>query len=199
MKTFFAGAALACCFVAPVAYAKKPPQMSGLELQQMQARDIEGSKELVFGAVMSVLQDAGYRIQAADKDTGLITGLGSSTGKMTYNLWTGFGKSKKTPIVSAFIEQTSPAITRVRINFVMGKVKSTLYGSQPQDEEPILDAATYKDAFEKINQAVFLRASMTTSAPAPAQPAASPVTPAAPAAKPTTTSMVDKSLEINAR
>jgi len=47
--------------------------------------------------------------------------------------------------------------------------------AQPQDEEPILDAATYHDPFEKINQAVFLRASMTT-----------------------TTSIVDRSLGINA-
>ena len=199
MKALWYGAALSCCVSAPSAYAKKAPALSGLELQQIQSRDIEGSKDLVFGAVMSVLQDAGYRIQAADKDTGLITGLGSSSGKMTYNLWTGFGKSKKTPIVSAFIEQTSPAITRVRINFVMGKIKSTLYGSQPQDEEPILDAATYKDAFEKIDQAVFLRSTMTApAAPAPSQPP-SPATAPTHSAAPNVSSMVDKSLEISVR
>lgn len=181
MKKFTIGLALLGCAISPAAMAKKAPEITGLELQQIQSRDIEGSKELIFGAVMSVLQDAGYRIQAADKDTGLITGLGSTNGKMTYNLFTGFGRSKKTPIVSAFIEQTSPSITRVRINFVMGKIKSTIYGSQPQDEEPILDTAVYADAFEKINQAVFLRASMT--APAVAAPVA-PAAIAAPAAAP---------------
>lgn len=144
----------------PVAAKKKEPELSSLQIQQMQTRDIEADKSLVFGAVMTVLQDSGYRIEAADKDTGLITGIGSSKGKLTYNLFMGFGKSKKTPIVSAFIEDYGPTMTRVRLSFLMAKVKSSIYGSQPQDEEPIYDAQTYQDAFERINQNVFLRQSM---------------------------------------
>jgi hypothetical protein len=50
---------------------------------------------------------------------------------MTYNLWSGLGKSKKPPIVSVFIEPTSPFATQVRLGFVMGKTKSTIYGSGP--------------------------------------------------------------------
>lgn len=135
------------------------PAISPLELQAIQSRDIDGAKEQVFGSVMSVLQDAGYRIESGDIQTGLITGIGSSKGRMTYNLFLGFGRSKKTPVVSAFIEQFG-VTTRVRLNFVMAKIKSTLYGSQPQDEEPITDPAVYQDAFEKINQALFIRQAM---------------------------------------
>ena len=145
--------ALACA--APV-YAKKEVAPTGLALQQIQTKTFEANKEVAFSAVMSVLQDAGYRIGSADKDTGLITGTASTKAKMTYSLWTGFGKSKKSPVVSAFIEPMG-AGSRVRLNFVMAKIKSTLYGSQPQDEEPIYDPATYQDAFEKINQAIFIR------------------------------------------
>ncbi len=166
-------AILAACIAASVTTssvdAKKKPEMSGLELQQLQSREIEANKEQVFGAVMSVLQDNGYRIQAADKDTGLITAIASTSSKMTYNLFTGFGKSKKSPIVSAFIEPRTSAITRVRLSFVMGKVKSTLYGAGAQDEEPIYDPAVYQKAFEQINQTVFVRQSMD----APAATAAS--------------------------
>lgn len=160
MKPFIRASVLALTLI-PVAStaAKKAPPPSGLELQQIQAKDIEGNKTVVFGAVMSVLQDSGYRIQAADKDTGLITGVASTSGKMVYSLWSGFGKSKKTPIVSAFIEEKTATITRVRLSFVMAKVKSTVYGAGAQDEEPIYDAAVYQDAFEKINQAVFIRSS----------------------------------------
>jgi hypothetical protein len=170
MKTnlrFYAPMALglAVAIGATPAWAKKAPEISGLELQQMQSHDFEGTKNQVFGAVMSVLQDAGYRIQAADKDTGLITAIGSSKGKLTWKPFQGFGKSKKTPIASVFIEDINPTFTRVRINFVMGKVTSTIYNSQPQDEEPITDAATYAEAFEKINQALFLRQSMTITSP----------------------------------
>lgn len=150
---------------APVpAMAKKAPEMTALQVQALQSKDFEASKEVVFASFMSVLQDAGYRIQAADKDTGLITGVGSSSGKLTYNLFLGFGKSKKTPIASVFIEEVGPTMTRARVNFVMGKIKSTLYGSQPQDEEPILDAAVYQDTFEKVGQAVFVRQAMATKA-----------------------------------
>ena len=159
--------------------AAKEKEITGLELQQIQSHDFEGKKDLVFGAVMSVLQDAGYLIQAADKDTGLITGIGSSKGKLTYNLFGGFGNSKKTPIASVYLEEFGANMTRVRINFVMGKIKSTIYSSSPQDEEPITDAAAYQDAFEKISQAVFLRQSMVAPAPAPAQPAIATTTPAA--------------------
>jgi hypothetical protein len=176
MNTFVKVSVAAALIATPVAImAKKAPAPSGLELQQIQSKDIEASKGVVFGAVMSVLQDSGYRVQAADKDTGLITGIASTSGKMTYNLFWGFGKSKKTPIVSAFIEERTPRITSVRLSFVMAKVKSTIYGAGSPDEEPIYDAAVYSDAFEKINQAVFIR----LSADAPASVPAATTTPAA--------------------
>lgn len=160
-KLFLAVAASAIVFSPfPSAAKEKQPQMSSLQIQQMQTRDIEAPKNLVFGAVMTILQDSGYRIEAADKDTGLITGIGSSKGKMTWAPFVGFGKSKKTPIVSAFIEEYGSTYTRVRLSFVMAKVKSSLYGTQPSDEEPIYDAQTYQDAFERLNQNVFLRQSM---------------------------------------
>ena len=160
-----------------VAFAKKAEPPTALALQQMQTREIEGTKDQVFGAVMSVLQDSGYRIQSADKDTGLITGLSSTKSHMVYSLWSGFGKSKKSPIVSAFIEQRTPTIVSVRITFVMAKVKSSIYGSQPQDEEPIYDPQIYQSAFEQINQAMFVRRSMaagTTAPTATTMPAAAP-------------------------
>jgi hypothetical protein len=175
-------ALLACgamlAFGSAPAMGKDKIELSPLQLQAMQTKEFEAAKEPVFASVMSVLQDAGYRIENADLATGLITGIGSSKGKMVYSLWSGFGKSKKTPIVSTYIEQMGP-MTRVRLNFVMAKVKSSLYGSQPQDEEPILEAEVYQDAFNKIDQALFIRASMMQPA-APTQP--EPVPTATPAA-----------------
>jgi hypothetical protein len=186
MKPMIVLAALVSVAISGPALAKKAPPPSGLALQQLQSRDVEGTKDQVFGAVMSVLQDSGYRIQAADKDTGLITGVASTTSKMTYNLFTGFGKSKKSPIVSAFIEPRGNSATRVRLSFVMGKIKSSLYGSQPQDEEPIYDPEVYQKAFEQINQTVFIRKNMDS----PAATAASPQAPIAPMPNGTATTPV---------
>lgn len=176
---------LAIAFTTTPATAKKRPEMSSLELQQIQTKDYEASKGMVFGSVMTVLQDSGYRIQSADKDTGLITGLGSTSSKMTWKPFVGFGRGKKTPVVSAFIEEFVPGYTKVRMNFVMGKVNSSGYGKS-EDEEPILDPLVYRDAFEKIDQALFYRltlidksssnkkASSTESLSAPSEPEPSP-------------------------
>lgn len=158
---------------APLVAKDKAPAMTALQIQTMQTHDFEAKKDDVFAAVIGVLQDAGYRIESGDLPTGLITAIGSSKGKMTYNLFTGFGKSKKTPIVTAFVEQIG-SITRVRLNFVMAKVKSSIYGSQPSDEEPILDAAIYADAFEKIDQNLFVRRSMMDAPPSQPAPSSPP-------------------------
>jgi len=185
MKRGILAAAMVSVVIATPAMAqkKKKGAPTALELQQLQSRDIEGPKEMVFGAVMTILQDSGYRIQAADKDTGLITGISSTKSKLTWSPFVGIGKSKKSPVVSAFVESRTPSMTNVRLSFVMAKVKSNLYGSQPQDEEPIYDAVTYQNAFEKLNQAMFIRQGMaatpttTVAAATPAAPEAAAVTP----------------------
>jgi hypothetical protein len=144
--------------------AAKDKKPSGLELQQIQSRDFDSNYDSVFPSVVTVLQDAGYRIQSADKNSGLITGVASTKSKLSYGL-TGWGKKKKTPVVSAFVEARGTAASRVRLSFVMAKTKSSLYGMNSSDENPILDPVIYQDAFEKISQALFVRTSMDSSAP----------------------------------
>lgn len=177
------------------ALARKNPEVSGLQLQQIQARDFEASKEVTFPSVMTVLQDSGYRISSADKDTGLITASASTKSNTTWVPFIGFGKSKKTPVVSAFIEDRG-AGSRIRLNFVMAKTKSGMYGMSSSDEEPITDAVTYKTAFEKIEKEIFIRQSLNAPKPALAV-AAAPATvtastaaaEAVPTAAPTATPM----------
>ncbi|MEO5577497.1 MAG: hypothetical protein ABIR25_00405 [Sphingomicrobium sp.] len=155
------------------ALSKKAPQMSPLALQQMQTRDYEMGKIVSFPAVMTILQDSGYRIQAADKDTGLITATASTNSKMTWAPFVGFGRSKKTPVVSAFIEDRGRG-SRVRLNFVMAKTKNGAYGASWSDEEPIIDSAVYRDAFERIDREVFTRAALNAPQVTPA-PVANPM------------------------
>jgi hypothetical protein len=89
---------------------------------------------------------------------------------MTWVPFVGFGKSKKTPVVSAYIEDRG-AGSRIRLSFVMAKTKSNAYGTSLSDEEPITDPATYRDAFERIEKEIFVRQAVLT----PARPAAQPV------------------------
>lgn len=163
-KLFIATGLVALVTCSLPVYAKKKQEMSTLELQQMQSRDLEVEKNIAFSSVMTVLQDSGYRIGAADRDTGLITGSASTNTKTTWLPFVGFGKSKKTPVVSAFVEQISPKMTRIRLNFVMTKISANGFGGG-EDEEPILDPQVYQDAFEKIDQAIFVRQSMVSPPP----------------------------------
>ena len=165
-KAIIIAAAFAIVTTSQASYAKKKPSMSALQVQEMQTKDLETDKSTAFSAVMTVLQNSGYRVGNADKETGLITGVASTNTKMTWLPFVGFGKSKKTPVVSAFIEDISPSMTKVRLNFVMTKVSVSGFGGG-EDEEPILDPAIYQEAFEKIEQAVFVRQSMRAAPVAP--------------------------------
>jgi hypothetical protein len=174
-NTTIAAISLAALTVSTPAVAKKEPQLSGLALQQIQARDYEAPKEVTFPSVMTILQDSGYRIQAADRDTGLITAMASTKSKMTWAPFVGFGKSKKTPVVSAYIEDRG-AGSRVRLSFVMAKAKSNAYGTALSDEEPITDPATYRDAFERIEKELFVRQALTPQGKAALTAAVRPAT-----------------------
>lgn len=142
----------------------KKEALSALQVQEMQSHEVEATKEITFSSVMSVLQDSGYRINSADKDTGLITATASTASKTTWVPFVGFGRSKKTPVVSAYIEQYGQAMTKIRLNFVMVKASANNYGSN-EDEEPILDPTVYRDTFEKIDQAVFIRSAAQAPTP----------------------------------
>jgi hypothetical protein len=145
---------------APAIAGGKQPELTGLELQQIQSKDLEAKYDLVFPSVMSVLQDQGYIINAADKNTGLITAQGQSKSGINYNLLWGFGKKTNAVRVSATVEQSSPIITRVRLNFVATSSSSSSYGIGSSDDKMITDPQIYANAFEKIEQAVFIKQSM---------------------------------------
>ena len=183
MRIMFAAISAVALLTCGSAQAKKkPPEISGLALQQIQSRDFEVTKEISFPAVMTVLQDSGYRIGDADKDTGLITGTASTKSTTTYNIFWGLGKKKRTPVVSAFIEDRGRG-SRVRLNFVLSTAKNRIYGQASSDEEPINDPAIYRDAFEKIEKEIFVRQALAAPAPKPmnAMPQATPAAASPPA------------------
>ena len=93
----------------------------------------------------------------------MITGIASTNTKTTWLPFVGFGASKKTPVVSAFIEEIGPQYTKIRLSFVMTKLSANGLGGGA-DEKPILDPQVYQDAFEKIEQAIFVRQSMAQPA-----------------------------------
>ena len=162
----------------------KQPQLTSLEKQALQTRTYEHSKEIVFNSTISVLQDLGYVIKSANKDTGIIFATSplvqTSSGAQEFFLGT---NEEQLSRCNAFVEAL-PHSTRLRLTFLLttrteegpgafdDDGPSWAAGRKTSKEQPVYDAKTYQDAFNLIEEAIFLR----TPSPAPKRPP----TPAAP-------------------
>lgn len=161
---------LASLLVAPPALAKKPPQMTPMELQAIQSREFEATKDTLFGAVMTVLQDQGYQLQSADLQTGFITGVSATVNKTNLLMaFAGMRASGNTK-VTCFIQAMPGGQSRVRFNFLNTRNTSGQYGTNSQDDKPILDATVYRNVWEKIDEALFVAASLEPTSPSEAEP-----------------------------
>ncbi len=131
------------------------PTMTPLEIQSLQTREYEHGKKIVFPSVVSVFQDLGYTIKAADVNTGLITAESAAKSDKASKFWLGMSKVSQTA-ATAFVEEIG-RMTRVRLNFVVSNKTSSNWGQDDREDEPILDASVYKNAFERIDNAIFVR------------------------------------------
>lgn len=131
------------------------PTLTPLEIQSLQTREYEHSKDVVFPSVISVFQDIGYTIKSADKDTGLITAESAAKSDAASKFWLGVSIVSQTS-ATAFIEEIGK-ITKVRLSFVTSNKKSYGYGQSDRQDTPILNADIYKNAFERVENAIFVR------------------------------------------
>ena len=142
------------------------PVLTPLEIQSLQTREYEHDKTIVFASAMSVFQDLGYIVNSADLDTGLITTESPATSdRATFParltilpelmVWSDVSSVVQTK-ATAFIEQIGNR-SRVRLNFVVTRQDSSVHGQISRRDTPILDAAVYQNAFERIENAIFVR------------------------------------------
>ena len=143
------------------------PVLTPLEIQSLQTREFEHDKAVVFASTMSVFQDLGYIVNSADLDTGLITTESPATSdRATFParltilpelmVWSDMTSVMQTK-ATAFIEQIGNR-SRVRLNFVITRQDSSVHGQTSRQDTPILDATVYQNAFERIENAIFVRA-----------------------------------------
>ncbi len=136
---------------------KKVPELTPLQIQALQTRDFTTSKNVVFPSVISVFQDLGYTIKNADKETGIIMAESAAKSDSASRIWLGVSSVSQTS-ATAFVEEIGKT-TKVRLNFVTSNNKSYGYGQTDREDTPILDAPTYQNAFERIENAIFVRKS----------------------------------------
>ncbi len=172
---------LALASPSPV-FAKKALQLTPLELQAVQSKEFETNKENLFNAVMTVVQDLGYQVQSADLQTGFITAI-SATEQKT-NFWEALGGSSSTAStkMTAFVQKMPSGMARVRLNFLVSKTSSSVYGQSNQNDKPVLDPIIYRNAWDKVDEALFVMGALEApsavvpapAATAPSQPSAAP-------------------------
>jgi hypothetical protein len=136
------------------------PTLTPLEIQALQSKEFETTKDSAFAAVVTVFQDMGYIVDSADKDTGFITASNPTTNTTTgWNKMT-YSSSNSQTRATAFVEERGESMTRVRLNFVVAAKSSSRYGRESAADTPILDAEIYEATFNRIDQAVFVRSAM---------------------------------------
>ena len=154
------GLTLAGCVV----QQQKPP-MTPLEIQSIQKREYEAPKKIVFASVVSVLQDLGYTIKGADIETGFINAESAAQNTTSdAEIFIGVlgGEPATTTqrveqtAATAFIEEIGDR-TWVRLNFVITRQSSSAQGQISRRDTPILDVKIYTNAFERIENAIFIR------------------------------------------
>lgn len=177
MRKFIFGTiftSLALTMASPV-LAKKQPQLTPMELQALQSHEYETTKETLFASVVSVFQDLGYQLENADMPSGFITASSATKNKTSFWDAMSYQRASGNTRATAFVESMPNGLARVRLNFLNSKTSSGFYGQGSKNDKPILDPLTYKVAWDKIDEAIFVRNAMT----APARPAATavPITP----------------------
>lgn len=136
------------------------PQPTPLEIQAIQSRSYDDKQyDLVFASVLSVFQDLGYIISTAEKDTGLITASSATRGDFNplQQLLDGMSSMHSTT-ATAHIEAIGSSV-RVRLTLVNRHKSSSEQGQIFEYDRVILDPEVYQNAFERIENAIFVRES----------------------------------------
>lgn len=132
------------------------PTKTSVELQAIQAKDFETTKEIAFAATMSTFQDLGYKVSSADLATGFINAEGPTSEEFVIFV----GQVMQTLKATAFVETMGKNRARIRLNFVNEMKSSSGYGMEGGNDVPVEDGQFYQDAFSKITKAIYLRENM---------------------------------------
>ena len=95
--------------------------LTPLEIQSIQSRDYDKGKDIVFPSVMSVLQDLGYSIKAADIVTGLITAESTAKSNQAMKIWLGITQVTQTN-ANVFIEEIRDVIGVKVVDFYITRI-----------------------------------------------------------------------------
>ncbi len=136
-------------------FSTSGPVKTSLQLQSFQAKEFETTKKTAFAATMSVFQDLAYTIRSADLETGFITAK-SPTRQTRRFLGNRHMRDIK---ATAYVETMGNRRARVRLNFVKSIETANKHGVIAREDVPVEDPVVYRDTFNRLRKAIFVRQS----------------------------------------
>ena len=150
---------LCCCLASPLlqscSYGIATPTIetkSALEMQAMQVREFNCTKEQGLTAIISMFQDLGYTVEQIESTAGLV--MAKTPSKATWVL--GRGAVTKWAKATGFVEPISDGRTRIRLSFVNSEMVDG-YHMQSTNEARVEDPNFYQNAFALLHKAIFVR------------------------------------------
>lgn len=106
--------------------------------------------------LLTILQDGGYIIEQADRETGFLTAKSATDSGVKFDWFWGLQKQSGETRITATVQPVGTDYTRVRLNFVTIENESGLYGDARVDT-PVEDQEIYSNVFAKLDEAIFVQ------------------------------------------
>ncbi len=127
------------------------PQLTTLQIRELQSQDLQGTFENAYKANLQVLQDYGYVIKNSDYQSGVIQGETGSKKDKNY-FWNGLMVNSE---ATATLEQFGPDTVKERLSLVK-KWTYVYYGGNVKSET-IVDPQLYQRFYDDIQKEMFVR------------------------------------------
>lgn len=150
-KAILLALAVSCTACATQMVTKSPT-----EVKMMTTKQFESNDEIVFKAIISLLQSESYIIDRADMETGLINATKRIENKNAdlQRFLLGSSKDANTSKAMFYIEKINDALTEVKLSLYEGSESSqTGYWGQVnknKKEQMIYDSSVYQGWFQNL-------------------------------------------------
>ncbi len=129
---------------------------SPAEVKMMTTKQFESDQDVVFKAIISLLQSESYMVERADKETGLINASKRIENKKaaSQRFWTGTSKDANTSKAMFYVESINKTVSEVKITLYEGAETSTngYWGNvnKQNKEQMIYEPQVYNEWFNSL-------------------------------------------------
>ncbi len=140
-----------CILLTVLSTGCSKPQLTALQMRELQSRDLQGTFENAYKANLQVLQDYGYVIKNSDYKSGVIQGETGVKKDKNY-FWNSLMVNSE---ATATLEQFGPNTVKERLSLV--KNWTYVYYGGDVKSETVVDPQLYQRIYDDIQKEIFVR------------------------------------------